>query len=145
MKAELFLSPLWKQKLKAYFDTEKSSRLASAITDTLWLLAWNTVIASKLWAIRGLPGILESSHRTESWIMKFFSERRTVTTAFTKWKTKVQKYVNCLRVYVNTQADNFISVKQLTSTYWRTGKEVKQKRELHSVPKMVVDPCRGIL
>lgn len=77
--------------------------------------------------------------------MKFFSERRIVTTASTKFETNVQKDVNCVCVYINTQAHNFISVKQLTSTYWRTGKDVKQKCELHSIPKMVLDPCKDVL
>lgn len=95
--------------------------------------------SGKPWTVRGLPGILQTSHRTNTWIMKFFSET-IATTAFTKFKTKAQKGVSCVHVYINTQA-HLISVKQLTSTYWRTGKDVKQKHQLHSIPKTVVDPC----
>jgi len=47
-----------------------------------WHMKVNLI--AKLRAIKGLPCILETSHRINTWIMKFFSERRIATTAFTK-------------------------------------------------------------
>lgn len=51
MRAGLSLPSLWKQKV--YLDTEKSSRLAVATTDTLKLLAWNDERSGKTAGYKG--------------------------------------------------------------------------------------------
>lgn len=63
------------------------------------------------------------SNRTKTWIMKFFSEIRTVTTTFTKFKRKVEKYIDFTCMYINVQAHAYFI--QETSTYWKTGKDMK--------------------
>lgn len=65
----------------------------------------------KLQVTRGLPGILEMSNRTKKLCNSFLKEEQRHT--FIKYKSKVEKYVNFICMYINVQAHKLISFKQL--------------------------------